>query len=672
MAYQKLKQEQYINVGGISTKASVYVTDDRSVLDLVNYDLQTTAAWTQRPGITNAISGQTLSLTPGANQFFYFGGQASKLDPLTINGATILFSSYLIGNTSNYFFSLSAAYIAPVGPTLGFGTSGKGNLVNAIGPGKPTVGAQSFYNNAYFSANKGSFRANYVSLYYYGLPKYADGLTAIPASGSAGTGSLSGTYNFRICYAISEEQYVGSPGLSFSVSVSGASQILLSGFTLTNRANLSGADQLYIYSNRVFGLGTDEYGLVDFTSVGSTAVITGLTAGLIQPRTTASSLFEQNLTLIDKVPSTRTQITSLYNEYEFVTGNADCVEFFGDRLYWGQSSGNNLIFFSEPIEFIGNAQDVLPENFILTKNNNYSLVGLKAYNQALIIFFQKGVNRLTGDNLANFNQQELTSEYGLVNSRCIVEFRERLWFLDEKDIIEYNGANFQPVSLNVQSYLSRMNLEVARNTATAYHYERRKEVWFAIPIDGSTSNNIILVFDYNASGWYVIKSPYAFYGLIELSQQSLSTGNSSANVVFTNTNLYTSDPSSGYKIGYFGENFKLDYDSSFTLTFKTKYHSAGLSTTNEWRRFYLDNGPWAGVTLSFSANMYANFATSTVAHTATIYASGSPYSGPQQTRIDFGVPAKSLSVETHIATGASLPIIRVYGYTIESRFLRNV
>ncbi len=153
--------------------------------------------------------------------------------------------------------------------------------------------------------------------------------------------------------------------------------------------------------------------------------------------------------------------------------------------------------------------------------------------------------------------------------------------------------------------------------------------------------------------------------------QVQSAGASTSTVFLNDPKLYTSHP--GGSMGYFGNSFKTDYGNSITLSFKTKYHvEQGPSTTMEWRRFYLDTGPWAGTTLSFSTNFYANFATATISLTRTIYASGNPYSGPQQTRIDFGISAKSLSVETRFSTGETLPFVRIYGYTIESRFLRNV
>lgn len=121
---------------------------------------------------------------------------------------------------------------------------------------------------------------------------------------------------------------------------------------------------------------------------------------------------------------------------------------------------------------------------------------------------------------------------------------------------------------------------------------------------------------------------------------------------------------------YFGP-FANDDGRTIDLSWKTKYHTdLGHSSTSQFRRFYLDTGPWAGATLTFNARFYANFATNVISLTRPIYASGSPYSGPQQSRIDFGIPAKSLSTE--VVHGSTQGEVIVYGFTVESRFQRKV
>lgn len=663
MAYQKLKQEQYTNVGGINTKASVYITGEKQVLDLVNYDLQSPGAWSQRMGMTTALAGNTLAV--GASNRFNFGFQTYRVRTEYLFGVSFSQLTYVIGNSQAYSLSLGNGVLSQIsGGTLVFG-DGMGNAVNVVAPtsdlGSSSV--NSVHNQGYFVAGYRTFKANSLTgVYYYGLPYVNDSINSILSVSATGVGSFNGSYEFRGAY-VDYNGYVGpvntlgvglNPVNRFAINVSGAN------FTTT--ADTSGANRVRVYVNSVVGFDT-----TDFVSVGDLTAGTTLTLNVTNGFVIPNSGF--GVIAPDHVANF--QPTGAGDGAKFYTGEACCVELYANRLFWGIASGLNQIFYSDPIELQGDAQNVEPDSFLRIENSNYPLVGLKAYNQSLIVFLQKGVFRITGDNETNFSGFNLNSEYGLVSSRAIVEFKERLWFLDEYQIMEFNGANFNDVSNEVRGYLDRMNVTAARKTAVAFHYEDRNEVWFAIPIDGSNENNICLVFDYHIGSWYATKSTSNFTNLTRFFDQTLVTGQSSTSVFNLNGKLYTGHP--GGSLGYFGASFKTDYGNAFTLSYKTRYHySGGHSITNEWRRYYLDTGPWAGVTLSFAANFYANFATTTVALTRTIYASGSPYSGPQQSRIDFGIPAKSLSVETHISTGASLPIIKVYGYTIESRFLRNV
>lgn len=691
MAYQKIKKEQYTNVGGINQKTSVYVTGERQVLDLVNYDFQTLGSWGQRPGITYGASGSTIAVTPGDR--LNFGFQNYRF-VRSIGGIAFQEAAWIHGNSFIYQFDPPSGGFAYAQNSTYARGDGSGNAVNAVAPMSSFLGSTAtvYVNNAFSAFSGRTYKFQVDNAYFYGLPPYCNGdaSTATPTIGTSGTGSLSGSYYFRLCY-VDNQAYVGTPGITMVQSVgSGYSNIIMSGFSLTNQATASGATSIFCYMNRVTGYDPSEFVLVGYVDLSApTLVIQGQSGGQINPNFQLNlpndSIFTKNSVLIDKVPNIALTANSQPG-YEFNTGQARCVEYYADSLFWGTTGGRNVIYYSEGIEQIDDAQTVLPGNFVVAETQDYPLVGLKAYSQSLLIFLQKGVFRLSGDSALNFNQQALSTDYGLVSPRAVVSFKDVCWFLDEKNIMEFNGANFNIASHDIENIIQRMNISAAQSTAVAYHYVSRNEVWFAIPIDGSTNNNIILVYDYDAKGWYTIKSSTTFTMLSDFYSQtavygstntflsvSRNTSYQDVSVYLNDGKLYTASSSASLKLGFFGATFKTDYGAAFTLSFKTRYHAEqGPSTTMEWRRFYLDSGPWDGVTLSFRANFYANFATSTISLTRTIFAAGSPYSGPQQARIDFGISAKSLSVESQISTGASIPIVRVYGYTIESRFLRSV
>ena len=111
----------------------------------------------------------------------------------------------------------------------------------------------------------------------------------------------------------------------------------------------------------------------------------------------------------------------------------------------------------------------------------------------------------------------------------------------------------------------------------------------------------------------------------------------------------------------FGASLVSDSGNGMTCSFKTRYiHDAGDTNEVLWRRLFL-NCPPAGATVAFNVNLRANYGN-------TISATQTMYSNPFQTRVDFGVSAKSLSVEV-IQVGFTA-VAQVEGFALAYRFLR--
>ena len=187
--------------------------------------------------------------------------------------------------------------------------------------------------------------------------------------------------------------------------------------------------------------------------------------------------------------------------------------------------------------------------------------------------------------------------------------------------------------------------------AAGIHIQERNEVWMSIPVDGSDINNLTLVYDYLVDGWTTFKGdkfkPTALANIFTNTNTDYTTPN------YLATNNVTYMGSIGGSMYYFGSSFKSDDGSGMTLSFTTKYHNElGKSRTAQFRRFYLDIGGYTGATLSFGAQFFANYATLAASHTATININ------QWQERIDFGVPAKSLSAKVaHGSTTGDLTVI---------------
>lgn len=79
-----------------------------------------------------------------------------------------------------------------------------------------------------------------------------------------------------------------------------------------------------------------------------------------------------------------------------------------------------------------------------------------------------------------------------------------------------------------------------------------------------------------------------------------------------------------------------------------------------WRRFYLNNEPVASTNATIG--LYSDYSQSASHYISTTLAAF-------QSRVDFGVSAKTLSLEIVIRSSSQ---IIINGYTIESRYLRSV
>jgi hypothetical protein len=232
----------------------------------------------------------------------------------------------------------------------------------------------------------------------------------------------------------------------------------------------------------------------------------------------------------------------------------------------------------------------------------------------------------------------------------MVIFEDVLWMLDRKGIIQYNGANVIIASTKMDSIFARMNYKYAQREACATYHKAINQVWFSFPVDNAEENNMTVVFDIITKQWTKFEGFKP--AVTTIAQSSLSIPQM----------FYGGYPGG---IFHFSESYMVDYGASgMTCLFQTPYYApTGHTTERQFRRFYLDVDPITGSSVPIQLNFLPNFGTS-VGHTAQIY------QNPFQSRIDFGIPAKSLSVQAKFFSATHS--LKVNGYTFESRYQRNV
>lgn len=671
MPYKKIKSENYSEVGGINQKNSLFKTGETEVLDLVNLDFSEPGAWTSRWGFTNSlVSGNTLSIgasniisaiwqifpATDTNTFFseipgariLFGHNNGIYKVSTYGSTSFIYNNLLTGMTgSNWNF---ANYQAQ-----SYFTSGSGQtLVSGPAPA--------------YKFSPLTFGATFTedNLAYFGLPKAEDtmGASVLLTGPTLATTIANGTYSYQYAY-IDRFGFIGprSATLVFGASnANGINRIVLSGMTTGTAASFgyqNNSQPINVNSNSIlFGnmiLFRDQVPGFPSTDMVAITRISYTPAG--------SNIFFRDdgvyplATFFEPTP-----VDDLYGSFSKLLRKEKYLEIYQNRLFAG--GDDNILYFSEP----DNLEQIFPESFLAVGDNKFSMSGLKSFNQSLMIFLRKGVEKLTGDSPVNFNKQIVIPDYGCLSHKSIVEFNNKLWFLDESGIIEWTGAAYDQVSERMKDTFATMNISAAANKAFAINVIERNEVWFSIPINGSEINNIVVVYDYFANAWTTFKSDKLKPTAINYIYQSVTLGPINRDIN-NKSYLFGSIGSSLYN---FSPYLTGDDGAGLTLSWRTRFHDAGgsKSSTAQFRRFFVDAKISAGSTQIFgqtiSLSFYSNYASNTISMTLPL-----SLTTFTENRVEFGIPAKSLATE--VAFGASTNMkVQFYGYTIESRYQRSV
>lgn len=313
----------------------------------------------------------------------------------------------------------------------------------------------------------------------------------------------------------------------------------------------------------------------------------------------------------------------------------------------GFSSAPSTVWFSD----VGQPEVIQPEsNFEVRTNDGDRIIGIRAYNNNMIVFKTTSFQKIIGTTADDFQVVELSLEFGAISNNAIIEYNEKLLFLDRKGIVQYDGASWKIISDDIDDIFRSMNLSAAYEKATAVHAHYRNQVWFAIPYGESTQNNLTIVWDYLIDAW-------TFFDGFNASAFAVAKSTLSKPTVWRGSN-------SGM-VYYFGDSFYGDNGVGITcLTLSHFDKFLGENYTSVWRRLFLDVSPVTGLTGVISGKVFKDYDKSTVRATFTMYQS------QFQSKAEMGVVGKAMSFEvTH--NSASLPFL-LNGYTWAKRNLRDV
>ena len=185
--------------------------------------------------------------------------------------------------------------------------------------------------------------------------------------------------------------------------------------------------------------------------------------------------------------------------------SADNGIFFGNRLVVPYSG--DLVAVSDYLNYT-RFQPVL-STFRINQGSDDDLVALWKFDENTVLCFKErsiyAVRNLYG-NYADSMLQEITRGYGLKAAKSLASVGRDVWFLsDQRGVCSLRVAESGrvqgvdvPVSDPIQSVVDRINWPYADVATAAYHQNR---YYLAVPLDGATKNNAVLVYDFINQSW---------------------------------------------------------------------------------------------------------------------------------------------------------------------------
>lgn len=124
----------------------------------------------------------------------------------------------------------------------------------------------------------------------------------------------------------------------------------------------------------------------------------------------------------------------------------------------------------------------------------------------LVVFNRNSIHLVvSAPDITQSAVQLITNEVGCLARKSVIQVADNVIFLSDNGIY---GTNFQdlynlrgngiPLSTSIQATIDRINKDYAQNAVAAYFDNR---YYIAVPLDGSETNNAILVYNFLNQGW---------------------------------------------------------------------------------------------------------------------------------------------------------------------------
>jgi hypothetical protein len=155
-----------------------------------------------------------------------------------------------------------------------------------------------------------------------------------------------------------------------------------------------------------------------------------------------------------------------------------------------------------------NTYDQILDGFRIASGGADYVVAIQPFAEDNVIVFNRNTIHLirgVSQALSEVTVQEITREVGCIARKTVVQVGNQVLFLsdngvysvDFQDLYNLRGASV-PMSEAINPLIQRINTAYIANSVAIYHDNR---YYLAVPLDTSTENNAILVYNFLNQGW---------------------------------------------------------------------------------------------------------------------------------------------------------------------------
>jgi hypothetical protein len=289
-----------------------------------------------------------------------------------------------------------------------------------------------------------------------------------------------------------------------------------------------------------------------------------------------------NVAALSGSPPSAVRWIAVYNEHTFLARNSTnrsrlYISIIGDPETWG-------------------AADYVD----IGKDDGQEITGLVALYDRLFIFKRKSIYQLSGTSIGNFRVDLVSQGTGACSGWSIAVVENTIIFLSDRGFYEFGGSTPVLISDSIHTTMLGLN-QIRTEFAHGIHYKRRFQYWCSVSDGSSTTNNLILVYDYINKAWSKLTGINANCFALEQSGVSMDrlyhgdydsiaflqdSGNVDDDVAgnaiaasFTTHPIDMGAPELYKRFRFLRSFFDQEGDYNITITYKTDFGSIGTTTS---------------------------------------------------------------------------------------------